>query len=357
MARLESSLSKFKRVIPKTIDLSHVNLVKKDYLRPGEPLPLLVQPAAEDVDLIAWAKSNLEFIERELSKQGAILFRGFQLASVSEFENFAQAFCPELFADYGDLPRTAVGDKVYESTPYPAEQAILFHNESSHLYRWPLKQWFFCIQPAQQGGDTPIVDCRKVYQMHDAGIIKQFEKKQIMYVRNFTNGLDVRWQDFFKTNLRSEVESFCKSASMDFEWMDNKGLRTRQVCPAIARHPKTGEHVWFNQIQHWHLACLDPATRESLLSLFREQDLPRHCYYGDGSPIENSVIEEINGVYRRIAVSFPWQKGDILMLDNMLTAHARNPYKGPRKIVVAMGEMIDQEKISILRKNDGGQDH
>jgi hypothetical protein len=143
---------------------------------------------------------------------------------------------------------------------------------------------------------------------------------------------------------------------MAFEWKDNNGLRTRQVCPAVARHPKGGEDVWFNQIQHWHLACLDPATRESLLSLFLEEDLPRNCYYGDGSPIENSVIEEINEVYRRMAVSFPWQKRDILMLDNMLTAHGRNPYTGQRRIVVAMGEMIDQEKISVLRKNDGGQD-
>lgn len=343
--RHASNLSSFKKVIPKAVDLSQVSLVKTDYLQPGGALPLVVQPGLDDVDLVEWAKANTEFIARQLSKHGAILFRGFSVSTVSQFENFALAICPELFGEYGDLPREGAGGKVYESTPYPPDQAILFHNESSHMHRWPMKQWFFCVQAARQMGETPIVDCRKVYQFIDAKILEPFAQKGIVYVRNFTDKLDVSWQDFFKTTDRSVVENFCRNASIDFEWRENNDLRIRQVCPAVARHPKTGEMVWFNQLQHWHLSCLDRATRESLLSLFREQDLPRNCYYGDGSAIEDSVMEEISEVYRKTAVSFPWQQGDILMVDNMLVAHGRNPYVGARKIVVAMGEMISKEEL------------
>jgi len=36
-------------------------------------------------------------------------------------------------------------------------------------------------------------------------------------------------------------------------------------------------------------------------------------------------------------------QGDIMMLDNMLAAHGRNPYEGERKIVVALGEMCHEE--------------
>jgi hypothetical protein len=164
-------------------------------------------------------------------------------------------------------------------------------------------------------------------------------------VRNFTEGLDVSWQDFFKTSDKSAVEHWCRSAGIEFEWTDADGLRIRQVCPAVAMHPKTGEKVWFNQLQHWHLACLDPPTRQSMLSLFPPEELPRNCYYGDGSVIEDSVMEHVGKVYRKTAVSFPWQHGDILMIDNMLVAHARNPYEGPRKIVVAMGEMVAKESL------------
>lgn len=127
---------------------------------------------------------------------------------------------------------------------------------------------------------------------------------------------------------------------MEFAW-NGDGLRTRQVLPAVREHPKTGEKLFFNQILLHHLSRLDAGVRASLLSMYGEGDAPRHVYYGDGSPIEDSTIESIQELYRRLAVSFPWRQGDILMLDNMLTAHARNPFAGERKIVVAMGELTE----------------
>ena len=238
------------------------------------------------------------------------------------------------------MPREGVSGKVYGSTPYPSEQAILFHSESSHMHCWPQKIWFFCVQPSQSGGETPIVGCRKVLQLLDPKLRERFEQKQLMYVRNYTNGLDVSWQDFFHTTDKKEVEDYCRKASISVEWKPDGGLRTCQVRPAIINHPRTGESVFFNQIQLHHASCLKPEVRESLLSTFSVDNLPRHVYYGDRSPIEESVIEEIMAIYQKAQVSFPWQKGDVLMLDNMLTAHGRNPYVGNRKIVVAMGEMV-----------------
>jgi alpha-ketoglutarate-dependent taurine dioxygenase/acyl carrier protein len=335
-----SKLKKFMAVQPKAVNLSQDKLIETGSLQPGQTLPLTLTPKVDDVDIIDWAKSNREFIETKLLHHGAILFRNFGIANSAHFESLASSICPELFGEYGDLPREGVSGKVYGSTPYPAEQAILFHNESSHLHCWPQKIWFFCVQPAQQGGETPIVDCRKVLQMLDTKVREKFEQKQLMYVRNYTDGLDVSWQDFFHTTDKAEVEEYCRKASISVEWKPDGGLKTRQVRPAIIKHPKTGEPVFFNQIQLHHASYLKSEVRESLMSLFGEENLPRHVYYGDGSPIEDSVIEEILAIYQEATVSFPWQQGDVLMLDNMLTAHGRNPYVGPRKIVVAMGEMI-----------------
>ncbi|MBA3439856.1 MAG: amino acid adenylation domain-containing protein, partial [Pyrinomonadaceae bacterium] len=143
--RQASQLSKLKNIKRKTVDLSQVSSIKTDFLQPGEALPLMVQPNMEDVDLAEWAGDNREFIETKLSEHGALLFRGFNIDRVSEFERFAAAVCPELFGEYGDLPREDVGGKVYSSTPYPADKAILFHNESSHMHRWPMKIWFHCV--------------------------------------------------------------------------------------------------------------------------------------------------------------------------------------------------------------------
>ncbi|MEG4350117.1 amino acid adenylation domain-containing protein [Microcoleus sp. LAD1_D3] len=343
--REKLNFSKFKSVKPKVVTLPDGELIKTEFLQPGELLPLVIKPAASDVDLIDWAKNSRTLIETKLQQHGAILFRGFTEPLVSTFEQFALGICPQLFGEYGDLPREGIGGKVYGSTPYPAEQTIFFHNESSHLHRWPMKIWFFCVQPAQSGGETPIVDCRKVYQLLDPKLREKFAQKQLMYVRNYTDGLDVSWQEFFKTAHKTEVEQYCRQAGIEFEWKDGNKLRTRKRRPAIAKHPKTGEMVFFNQLPLHHISCLDPAVRNSLLSVFGEGNLPRNVYYGDGTPIEDSVMAEIQVVYQQATVSFPWQAGDILMLDNMLAAHSRNPFVGQRKIVVAMGEMIGEAEI------------
>jgi len=340
-----ASFKKFKTIKPKTVSLPQKELIKTDYLEPGQNLPYVIQPDGDDIDLADWVISKREFIETHLLKHGAILFRGFNIKSVPEFEKVASAVCPELFGNYGDLPREGISDKIYASTPYPSEQAILFHNESSHLHQWPLKIWFFCVQPAQEGGETPIVDCRKVYQLLSPKLRERFEQKQLMYVRNYIEGLDVSWQNFFHTTDKAVVEDYCHRAGIDYEWLSGNGLRTCKIRPAVVKHPRSGESVFFNQVQLHHVSCLEPAVKASLLSTLGEENLPRNVYYGDGSPIEDSVMAEIGTVYQEAKVSFPWEQGDILMLDNILTAHGRNPYVGSRKIVVAMGEMISSKNI------------
>jgi alpha-ketoglutarate-dependent taurine dioxygenase len=345
MERLKkfSRLGEIKR---KSVEVAPSDFVRTGYLQEEGGLPLVISPAVADVDLPEWAGSNREFLEAQLLKHGALLFRGFRINSPSEFAAVATAVCGELFGEYNDLPREDPGVKIYGSTPYPDDQTILFHNESSHLHRWPMRQWFFCVTAARQGGETPLVDCRKVYRSLDPTLVSKFEEKKLLYVRNFIEGLDVSWQDFFKTTDRAAVEAYCREAELEFEWKGDSGLKVSRVCPAVMRHPKTGEKTFFNQVQLHHVSTLAPAVRQSMNSLFRDEDLPRNVYYGDGTLIEDSVMDEITELYWKLAVSFPWRACDIILLDNMLTAHARNPYIGPRKIVVAMGEMINCSAIA-----------
>lgn len=344
--RKAAKRQKFMSIAPKAVGVSVEQLIKTDYLQAGQKFPLVIQPNIAEVDLISWATNNRDYLETELFKHGAILFRGFNVKSVSEFENFAQTICPKLFAEYGDLPRTGEGGKVYGSTPYPADKAILFHNESSHLHCFPLKIFFYCVQAANEGGETPIIDCRKAYQLLSPQLREKLVTKQLMYIRNFAEGLDVSWQNFFQTTDKKEVENYCRKAGIEFVWYDQNGLVTRQNRPALAVHPKTDEPVFFNQIQLHHISYLDREVRESLLSIFGESKLPRNVYFSDGTPITEEEITEIDAVYQRSHISFPWQKCDIIMLDNMLAAHGRNPFVGQRKIVVAMGEMTDSKDIN-----------
>jgi alpha-ketoglutarate-dependent taurine dioxygenase len=325
----------------KAVDLSAYKPIRESFLNEDHLLPLVIEPASVEVDLVEWLRANHEYVEAKISRHGGILFRGFDLSSPQQFEQAAASICRELFAEYGDLPREDVAGKVYTSTPYPEDKSILYHNESSHLSNWPGKINFFCVIAPTQGGATPIVDCRKVYQGLNPKIRDKFAHDGVLYIRNFCEGLDVSWQRFFGSNDRAAVERACSKQEMTCEWTTSGGLRVKQRCRAVLRHPKTGEMSFFNQVQLHHVHCLDPEVRQSLLAIFKPEDLPRNVYYGDGSTIEDSVMNHIGEIYEKCAVRFKWRQGDLISLDNMLTAHGRDPYVGPRKIVVALGDMVN----------------
>lgn len=314
-------------------------------LSPDQPLPLVLEPATPDVVLADWCAANREWIEAQLLVHGAVLFRNFDLPSPADFERAAKAVYGELFGDYGDLPRNAAGEKIYESTPYPNDQMILFHCESSHLPSWPMKISFHCVIPAQKGGCTPVFDTRMVLPHIDPAVLEAFRTKGLMYVRNFSKGVDPTWEEFFHTTDKAKVEQLCRDAGSDFEWRADGGLRIINRTPGTVRHPKSHEEMFFNQVQIHHIYCVDEETREGLRALFDEEDLPRNVYYGDGTPIPDEVMQHLGEVFEKVCVRFAWQKGDMIMCDNMLVMHARDTFEGPRQIVVAMGQMMNQHQL------------
>lgn len=320
--------------------------LRETLLVPGQPFPLLIEPNDPDLDLATWVTHNRALLEEKLCRHAGLLFRGFRLNDIQAFEAFAEAVQPGLYGQYGDLPKKEGGKNTYRSTPYPEKKMILFHNESSHQDCWPRKQLFFCEQPSPVGGATPVVDCRLMYQRMPAPLRERFERKGLLYVRTFARQLDVSWQHFFKTEDRAEVEARCAASGIGWQWLDNDELQIRTPCPAVITHPVTGEKSFFNQVQLHHIQCLDPDVREDLLGLYGEQRLPRHVFFGDGSTIEDETMRELGELYEACAVRFDWRKGDVILLDNMLAAHARDPFEGPRKIVVAMGEMIHRSSLS-----------
>jgi alpha-ketoglutarate-dependent taurine dioxygenase len=230
-----------------------------------------------------------------------------------------------------------VQGKIYNSTFYPSRFDITLHNELSYVQQPPTRIFFFCETAPPTGGETPIVDCRRVLGAMDAGLLDRFESRQIRYVKNMHGGkgFGKSWQDHFETDDRSVVEQYLREGGVEFEWLDNGTLRTSQVRPAVIAHPKTGQRVWFNQATLWHVSDLGDQGRV-LVEKFTEAGLPTHAYFGDGSPIDETDLDAIRKLTWREAVVFPWQPGDLLMLDNILVAHGRKAYAGPRNILVAM---------------------
>jgi alpha-ketoglutarate-dependent taurine dioxygenase len=300
--------------------------------------PVIVTPHAAGVDAAAWATAHRARIEDLLGRHKAVLFRGFDVDSVQRFQALLAALGADLL-EYSErsTPRSTVGGRIYTSTEYPRTDEIPMHNENSYSLKWPRRVLFCCIQPAGEGGATPIADSRTVHDHLEARVRQTFLDKQVMYVRNYGQGVDLTWQDAFQTESRASVESYCRSAGISYEWLDDGAcLRTRQVRPAAFCYRPTGERVWFNQAHLFHVSSLDPGLRQALCEIFPADRLPRHACYGDGTPIGDDVIGHIRDVYAGARVPIEWQQGDVLLLDNLFYAHGRLPYTGERKVIVAM---------------------
>lgn len=272
-----------------------------------------------------------------LNTVGGVLFRGFNVPTPIDFKRFAASFgLPLASYEFGSTPRSKVFAGVYSSTEYPAHQFIPLHNEQAYTRPWPSRIWFHCIKASETGGETPIADSRLIYQRMPEAIRELFAQRELLYVRNYSGALDLPWQKVFNTEDRAQVERYCLDNGIEWEWKADGDLRTRQRCAAVLQHPETLEWVWFNQAHLFHVSAIEPAVRASLLAAVGEENLPRHVYFGDGSAIPDAMLETVREVYRQTTVSFPWEAGDILMLDNRLVAHGRNPYTGDRKVIVAM---------------------
>ena len=307
----------------------------------GSDLPVLMTPAHAGEDLLSAVQRLRPQIEESLLAAGGVLLRGFSVPAVETFQQFASSFGhPLLKYEFASTPRSAVsastGAGVYTSTEYPAHQSIPLHNEQAYTREWPMKIWFHCVTASPEGGETPIADSRAVYRRMPEHIRKRFEPG-ILYVRNFGE-MDVPWQKVFNTESRAEVQAFCERSGISWEWKDDDGLRTRQLCQAVETHPVTGEQVWFNQAHLFHISAREAEEREVLEEIYGIENLPRNTFFADGSTISDEIFDEVRAVLDAETVAFPWEEGDVLMLDNMLVAHARSPFKGPRKVIVAMAE-------------------
>jgi alpha-ketoglutarate-dependent taurine dioxygenase len=343
-------MNKLSGIKRKAVTVSQTDLIQTEFLPNTQQFPLVIKPTVKGIDLKTWASSNQPFIQAELLKYGAILFRDFHLQTVEEFEAFIQAICGEaLEYRYRASPRSQVAGRIYTSTDYPPEHSIFPHNEHAYSPTFPLKIFFFCQTPAPEGGKTPIGSCRNILKRIDPQIRDRFIAKKVMYMRNFGDGFGLPWQTVFQTTEKAGVEEYCRKNGLEFEWKSGDRLRTRQVGPAICKHPQTGETVWFNHGTFFHVTTLAPTIQNALLANFKEEDLPTNTYYGDGTPIEPEVLEHLRDCYQQEMVIFPWEKGDVLILDNMLAVHARQPFSGFRKVLVGMAEALNSKDVELTK--------
>ena len=290
--------------------------------------------------LLSLCRNRQGYLRAKVLEFGALLLRGYEVRTAAEFARFVRAFSNRPPLDYvgGASPRVKLGGGVYTSTEYPEHYTLSLHNELSYTYRWPAYLFFCCVTAAEHGGETPLGDSRALLKSIDGEVVDQFKAKKVRYDRNLHGGggAGLSWQAAFETDDKAAVETYCRRGGVSFRWKGDGGLWLSQVRPATTTHPQTGEEVWFNQADGFHTSGMDRAYYEALSACLKEEDFPLNAYFGDGTPLDPAALAHVRGVMEREMVLFPWREGDVLVVDNVLTAHGRMPFSGPRKILLAM---------------------
>ncbi|MFE0215119.1 TauD/TfdA family dioxygenase [Streptomyces sp. NPDC059001] len=304
-------------------------------LQPGRP-PVLSIDAPGDTS--SWTATHAPALRALVAEHGAVLVRGLGLRDADQVGvAFRQLAGGALLPDREAFAaREAYGDGVHSSSAWPPNQPMCMHHELSYALTPPGMMMFACLTAPAAGGVTGVSDATAVLQALPTAMVERFEREGWLLTRSYNDEIGASWSEAFGTDDRTAVEEYCRANAIDLAWQSDGGLRTRQRRSAVVRHPLTGARCWFNQIAFLNEWTLAPEVREYLVDEYGEDGLPFNTRYGNGDPVGEDVVQTLNEVYEAHTAREPWQPGDLMLVDNIRTAHSREPYDGPREILVGM---------------------
>ncbi|MFJ5534692.1 TauD/TfdA family dioxygenase [Streptomyces sp. NPDC093261] len=307
-------------------------------LRVG-PLPVLTTGPTGDPP--RWAAEHRDLLRNLVTEHGAVMVRGLGLHDPSETASvFARLATGLMIEKEAFATRRSYGGGVYSSSKWPPNQPMCMHHELSYALRFPGMMQFACLSAPTRGGATALADSPTVLDALPGDLVERFEHEGWLLTRNYIDDIGASWAEAFGTDDRAAVEDYCRAAAIEFAWRPDGGLGTRQRRSAVVQHPRTGRRCWFNQIAFLSEWTLDPEIREYLVDVYGADGLPFNTRYGNGDALSQKTVDLINQVYQAHTVREPWQDGDLLLVDNLRTAHSREAYEGARNVLAALADAV-----------------
>ncbi|KAK7858200.1 clavaminate synthase-like protein At3g21360 [Quercus suber] len=280
-------------------------------------------------------KTEKTFLDSVLHKSGAVLLRGFPVNTASDFNDVVEAFgFEELPYVGGAAPRNKIVGRISTTNDSPPDQKIPFHHEMAQVTTFPSKLFFFCEVEPGSGGETPIVLSHLVYEKvkeRHPEFVERLEEHGLLYTRVIGEDDDPSshigrgWKSTFLTKDKSVAEERAANLGMKLEWLEDSLKTVMGPIPAIKFDKTRQRKIWFNSMVSAYTGWED--TRN---------DPVKAVTFGDGKPLPADIIYDCVNILEEESVAFPWQKGDVLLLDNWAALHARRSFDPPRRILASL---------------------
>jgi alpha-ketoglutarate-dependent taurine dioxygenase len=317
-------------------------------LQPGKP-PILRAEATADAP--RWAAEHRDALRAIVAEHGAVLVRGLGLRDVAATTEVFRRLATSLMIEREAFAaRQLYADGVYSSATWPANQQMCMHHELSYRLEVPSLLLFACLGAPTRGGATAVSDSPTVLEALPRDLTERFERDGWLLTRSYNDEIGATLAEAFGTEDRDAIESYCRANAIEFAWQPDGELRTRQRRSAVVRHPVTGQRCFFNQIAFLNEWTIAAEIREYLVDVYGAEGLPFNTGFGTGEPLTEGIVDVINAVYEANTVREPWRPGDLMLVDNIRTAHSREAYEGSREILVGMAEPV---RLSDTSPSDG----
>lgn len=310
----------------------------------GRPFPLVLSPAqgfnrdGGVASVGSWIKQNAATLERQLAEYGAVLLRGFPVATPTDFNDVVLAFGGEELPYIGGAaPRTNVVGRVFTSNESPPDKKIPFHHEMAQVPEYPKKLFFFCEVPPGAGGETPLLLSAEVTRRMEAAwpdFVAGLREKGLLYTRVLGEGDDTTsaigrgWQSTFLTADRKEAEQRAAALGVTLEWLPDGSVKTVSgPLPALKEDARTGGAAWFNSMVAAYTGWQDSRNEAT-----------KAVTFGDGTPLPRDAVLDCNKIMEEVSVAVPWEKSDVLVIDNLRVQHSRRTFVPPRRVLASLSK-------------------
>ena len=304
-----------------------------------EAFPLLYAPAqtmGTDASA-AWASAHRSSVQTALAQSGAVVFRDFGLASDADFDRFIQAFDWPNFTYAESLSNTVRRnrtERVFTANEAPPEVSIYLHHEMAQTPIYPSRLFFFCEQPAERGGATPI--CRSDWLLERLAalapaFVADCAAKGVRYSQtmpaddDLASGQGRSWRSTLSAESKAAAETKLAQLGYAWQWQTDDALSvTTPVLPAV-RELADGSRSFFNQLIAAFFGWQDARN-----------DGRKAITLGDGGALDIDAMLTAVALAEELTVDLQWQQGDVALVDNLRVMHGRRPFEGERRVLASL---------------------
>ncbi|OQE42128.1 hypothetical protein PENCOP_c004G02911 [Penicillium coprophilum] len=358
--QLEDSIVKFE-----SFDLPTSN---QRFLGPPHPkntvIPLALRPTKADakatldavVETIKALQEKDGILTKKLSRHGTLLFRDLPIHNAEDFSKFAHAFGYKPHEIIGIVvDRPLLAPNVAPANEAPKEVLIYSHNESPQVPHAPEYIFFYGHHAPSKGGESPISSSLELFnraqqeipefitELAEKGILskvtyrveKQYEGGSTLkqaFGKEIQDGDD---EETKRRKIEAQITRYGRGEHTTWEWTDD-GLVLTHRLPVIRTQPGTNLPTLFTGLAaYWKRTQFDTEARKKVT-----QQL-----FGDGTPIPDKYLAHLAKITDEIRVLHRWQEGDVLVYDNIIAQHGREPWQGEQSDRVIMASLFDGESV------------